>query len=72
MRGRGAGLPSWEVFRDGDLLLEWALNLMVLNVSTRKYRRAMRLPEDDLPGVGGDGTSKSAISRRLGRCRARR
>ena len=30
-----------------DLLLE-ALNLMVLNVSTRKYHRAVRLPEGDL------------------------
>ena len=38
--------------RDGDPLLEWALNLVVLNVSTRKYRRAVRLPEGDRPGVG--------------------
>ncbi len=58
-------LPSWDVLRDGDLLLEWALNLMVLNVSTRKYRRAVRLPAGDLPGVEGDGTSKSAVSRRF-------
>ena len=26
------------MLRDGNLLLEWALNLMVLNVSTRKYQ----------------------------------
>ncbi len=53
--GKEVSLESWQVLRDGDRLLEWALNLMVLNVSTRKYRRAVRLPEGDLPGVGGDG-----------------
>ena len=63
--GKEVSLESWEVLRDGDLLREWALNLMVLNVSTRKYRRAVRLPEGDLPGVKGDGTSKSAVSRRF-------
>ena len=34
--GKEVSLESWQVLRDGDLLLEWALNLMVLNVSTRK------------------------------------
>ena len=41
---------------DGNLLLEWALNLMVLN-GTRKYHRAVRLPEGDLAKARGDGTS---------------
>jgi transposase-like protein len=63
--GKEVGLESWEVLRDGDLLLEWALNLMVLNVSTRKYHRAVRLPEGDLAKARGDGTSKSAVSRRF-------
>ena len=63
--GKEVGLESWEVLRDGDLLLEWALNLMVLNVSTRKYHRAVRLPEGDLSKARGDGTSKSAVSRRF-------
>ena len=31
--GKEVSLESWEVLRDGDLLFEWALNLMVLNVS---------------------------------------
>ena len=39
--GKEVGLESWQVLRDGNLLLEWALNLMVLNVSTRKYHRAV-------------------------------
>ena len=37
---------------------------MVLNVSTRKFR-AVRLPEGDLAKARGDGTSKSAVSRRF-------
>src|SRR6516165_5623330 len=43
----------------------WAMNLMLINVSTRKLRRAVRLPDGDLPAVAGDGTSKSAASRRF-------
>ena len=63
--GREVRLASWEALKDGHLLREWALNLMVLGVSTRKYGRAVRLPEGDLPGLSGDGTSKSAVSRRF-------
>ena len=57
--GKEVSLESWQALRDGNLLLEWALNLMVLNVSTRKYHRAVRLPEGDLAKARGDGTSKS-------------
>ena len=41
------------------------MSLMLINVSTRKLRRAVRLPEGDLPVIAGDGTSKSAASRRF-------
>ena len=37
-------MESWQALRDGNLLLEWALNLMVLNVSTRKYHRRSVCP----------------------------
>ena len=63
--GKEVSLESWQALRDGNLLLEWALNLMELNVSTRKYHRAVRLPEGDLAKARGDGTSKSAVSRRF-------
>ena len=63
--GKEVSLESWQALRDGNLLLEWALNLMVLNVSTRKYHRAVRLPEGELAKARGDGTSKSAVSRRF-------
>ena len=63
--GKEVSLESWQALRDGNLLLEWALNLMVLNVSTRKYHRAVRLPEGNLAKARGDGTSKSAVSRRF-------
>jgi putative transposase len=41
------------------------MNLMLINVSTRKLRHAVRLPDGDLSAAPGDGTSKSAASRRF-------
>ena len=41
------------------------MNLMLINVWTRKLRREVRLPESDLLATAGDGTSKSAASRRF-------
>src|SRR6476661_8867067 len=58
-------LPSWRAAQGEDWLGRWAMNLMLINVSTRKLKRAVRLPEGDLPTVLGDGTSKSAASRRF-------
>ena len=46
-----------------DWLGKWAMNLMLINVSTRKFRRAVRLPEGDVPAPTGAGVSKSAASR---------
>jgi len=58
-------LPSWTAAQAEDWLGRWAMNLMLINVSTRKLRRAVRLPEGDLQAIPGDGTSKSAASRRF-------
>jgi putative transposase len=58
-------LPSWTAAQTEDWLGRWAMNLMLINVSTRKLRRAVRLPEGDLRAIPGDGTSKSAASRRF-------
>ena len=61
-------LTSWELLSEPELLRAWATNLMVINVSTRKYGRAVRLPAEaggDLPTASGDATSKSAVSRRF-------
>src|SRR5262249_12578297 len=58
-------LPSWTAAQAEDWLGRWALNLMLINVSTRKLRRAVRLPEGDLPVIAGDGTSKSTASPRV-------
>jgi len=38
---------------------------MLINVSTRKFGRAVRLPEGDIPAPAGAGVSKSAASRRF-------
>lgn len=51
-RGPGRGL-AWPLGDEPDLI----------NVSTRKLKRAVRLPQGDLPVIVGDGTSKSAASR---------
>ncbi|HAN63303.1 MAG TPA: IS256 family transposase, partial [Rhizobiales bacterium] len=63
--GHEVGLPTWTAAQAEDWLGRWAMNLMLINVSTRKLRRAVRLPEGDLPVIAGDGTSKSAASRRF-------
>ena len=39
--------------------------MAVLNVSARGYGRATRPPEGDVPAKQGDGTSRSAVSRRF-------
>jgi hypothetical protein len=63
--GGEVALPSWEAAQADDWLGRWAMNLMLINVTTRKFSRAVRLPEGDVPAVAGDGRSKSAVSRRL-------
>ena len=63
--GHELPLPTWTAAQAEDWLGRWAMNLMLINVSTRKLRRAVRLPNGDLPVIAGDGTSKSAASRRF-------
>jgi putative transposase len=58
-------LPSWEKAIAEDWLGKWAMNLMLINVSTRRFRRAVRLPEGDVPVAAGAGLSRSAASRRF-------
>jgi len=63
--GHEVQLPTWRAAQTEDWLGRWAMNLMLINVSTRKLKRAVRLSDGDLPAVMGDGTSKSAASRRF-------
>ena len=68
VRARSGGevaLPSWEAAPTEDWLSQWTMNLMLINVSTRKFGRAVRLPGGDVPAANGDGLSKSAVSRRF-------
>ena len=68
VRARGGAelaLPSWEAAQAEDWLGRWAMNLMLINVSTRRFGRAVRLPEGDIPAGHGAGVSKSAASRRF-------
>ena len=41
------------------------MNQMLINVSTRCFKRSVRLPEGDVPASDGAGLSKSATSRRF-------
>jgi hypothetical protein len=43
--GREVVLPTWRAAQSEDWLGRWAMNLMLINVSTRKLGRAVRLPE---------------------------
>ena len=63
--GKEMPLPSWEEAVSNDLLGKWAMNLMLINVSTRKYGRAVRLPEGGIGAPSGSGVSKLAVSRRF-------
>ncbi len=63
--GGELALPSWTAAQSEDLLGKWVVNLMLINVSTRRFGRAVRLPESDVPAPKGESVSKSAVSRRF-------
>ena len=63
--GAEMAIPSWEAAQAEDWLGRWAMNLMLINVSTRRFGRAVRLPEGDIAATAGSGVSKSAVSRRF-------
>lgn len=44
MDGREVAIPSWETAAQEDWLDRWAMNLMLINVSTRRFGRAVQLP----------------------------
>lgn len=58
-------LPTWQEAVEGGFLQQWAMSLMLMNVSTRKFGRAVRLPEAGVAAEAGSGLSKSAVSRRF-------
>lgn len=63
--GKELALPSWQEAASAGFLGQWAMNLMLINVSTRKFGRAVRLPEAGVSAAAGSGLSKSAVSRRF-------
>ena len=65
LAGQELVLPSWDRAVAEDWLGKWAMNLMLINVSTRRFGRAVRLPEGDIAAAPGAGVSKSAVSRRF-------
>ena len=69
--GHEVALPSWTAAQAEDWLGRWAMNLMLINVSTRKLRPAVRFPQGDLPIM--PGTAPRGRRPRAGswRCRPR-
>ena len=63
--GRELALPSWEAAQAEDWLGRWAMNLMLINVSTRRFGRAVRLPDGDIPAPPGAGWGVSGGLRGL-------
>ena len=61
--GKELALASWEAAQSEDWLGKWAMNQMLINVSTRKFQRSVRLPDGGVPARKGSGLSKSAASR---------
>ena len=57
-------MPSWEAAQSEDLLSKWTVSQMLINISTPKFRRSVRLPEGDIPVVKGAAVFKAAVSRR--------
>src|SRR5438105_6479894 len=60
--GKELSLPSWDQAIEANWLGRWALSLMLINVSTRKFQRAVRLPEGDVPAPSGAGTATTIAS----------
>lgn len=58
-------MPSWREAASAGLPEQWAMSLMLIDVSTRKFGRAVRLPEAGVSTAAGSGLSKSAVSRRF-------
>jgi putative transposase len=74
LNGKELPLASWEQAIDEDWLGQWAMNLMLINVSTRKFRRAGTIARGRRSGAGGErsfGVGRLAPLRRaLGRTHA--
>jgi hypothetical protein len=61
VRARGGAemaIPSWEAAQAEDWLGRWAMNLMLINVSTCRFGHAVRLPEGDIVATARSGVSK--------------
>jgi hypothetical protein len=63
--GQDLALPSWKRAVAEDWLGRWAMTLMRIGVTTRRFGRAVRLPEADVQAGPVSGISRSAASRRF-------
>jgi putative transposase len=47
LNGHEVSLPTWTAAQAEDWPGRWAMNLILINVSTRKLRRPVQLPNGD-------------------------
>ena len=53
--GKEHALPSWESAVGEDLLSKWAMNQMLINVSTRRFKRSFACPRETFRRPTGPG-----------------
>ena len=71
LAGQELVLPSWDRAVAEDWLGKWAMNLMLINVSTRKFRRAVRLPRAMFRRRRGPACRSRRLRGTSWRCRLR-
>ena len=57
--GREMALPSWEEISAGGYLDQWAVTLMGMNMATRRFGRAVRLPGKSTLRVSSRGRQRA-------------
>jgi hypothetical protein len=63
LEGQELVLPIWQQAVEAEWLGKWAMNLMQINVPTRKFRPAVQVPQGHILAAAGANVSKSAASR---------
>jgi len=54
-------VPSWKAAVAEDWLGKWAVNQVLINLSTRKFARSVRSSDGDVPAPSDPGLTKLAV-----------
>jgi hypothetical protein len=64
--GREVDLPTWTAAQGEDWLGRWAMNLMLINVSSNMYDKAQGVPQDYAEAAKWYSKAADELSRNLG------